>query len=337
MKLGKALKINGREKGDLGVGRGKILLNVVLFLLLFADSTSGADGTILSSAFLDQGQPDATAASFLKIGIGARAEGMGGAFVGLADDPSAVYWNPAGLSQLNCSQVMFMHHRWAQDITYECLGYALPIDPKNTVAIAVTFLHMDEILGYDQDDNPTSCFSAYDAAILLGYSREISPHLSLGGTAKAILEKLEDEKAQAAGFDIGLLCDLSILSFGLSLRNLGTKLKFVERKHPLPTDLRAGIALRVLNDHLLLSTDIDFLADTPPEFRQGIECSFQDVLFARGGVEYKTQDQSSPPLTRPTVGGGVRISNLQFDYTYSSVKYLGDLHNFSLIYRFASE
>jgi hypothetical protein len=321
----------------LGANRGKTLLNLAVFVLLAANSTSGAEHTVLTSAFLDQGQPGATAADFLKIGIGARAEGMGGAFVGLADDPSAIYWNPAGPSQLDCSQAMFMHNRWAQDIAYECLGYALPIDPENTVAIAVTFLHMGEILGYDQDDNPTSSFSAYDAAILLGYSREISAGLSLGATAKAILEKLEDEKAQAAAFDIGLFYDLSILSFGLSLRNLGTELKFVERKHPLPTDLRAGIAVRVLNDHLLLSTDIDFLTDAPPEFRQGIECSFQNILFARGGVEYKTQNHSSPPLTRPTVGGGVRISNLQFDYTYSSARYLGDLHNFSLTYRFTSE
>jgi len=34
------------------------------------------------------------------VGAGARAEGMGGAFIGLADDATALSWNPAGLTQL---------------------------------------------------------------------------------------------------------------------------------------------------------------------------------------------------------------------------------------------
>jgi len=314
-----------------------ILFNSVLLFLFLAKSTSGSNHTVQTSAFFDRNQPGATAADFLKIGIGAKAGGMGGAFVGLADDPSAVFWNPAGLSQLDCSQLMFMHNQWAQDIRYEYLGYALPIDPKNTVAVAVMFLHMGEVLGYDENDNPTSFFSAYDAAISLGYSRKISSRLSLGWTAKGILEKLEDQKAQAAALDMGLLYDSRILSFGLSLRNLGTKLKFIDREHPLPADLKVGIVFKVLNNHLLLSTDIDFLTDTPSVFQHGIEYNFQNVLFVRSGVEYKTQNQSWPSSTTPAVGGGIRVSNLQFDYTYSSVKSLGNLHNFSLIYRFGSE
>ena len=317
--------------------RSRSLFNLVPLLFLLANSASGTSHAVHTSAFFDRDQPGATAANFLKIGIGARARGMGGAFVGLADDPSAVYWNPAGLSQLDCPQVLFMHDRWAQDIRYEYLGYALPIDARNSVAIAAVFLHMGEILGYDENDKPTSFFSAYDAAMLLGYSRRISSRLSLGWTAKGILEKMEDEKAQAAAFDLGLLYNSNILSFGLSLRNLGTKLKFMEKEHPLPTDLKAGIAFRALNGHLLLSTDMDLLIDSPPTFRHGIECNFQDILYARGGVEHRTQNQSSPSSTSPTVGGGIRISKLQLDYTYSSVKTLGDLHNFSLIYRFTSE
>lgn len=315
----------------------KILFNLALLVFLLSDSAAGASHTANTSAFFDREGAELTAANFLKIGIGAKAGGMGGAFVGLADDPSAIYWNPAGLSQLGSPQVMFVHNQWAQDIRYEYLGYALPIDPKNTVAIAFMFLHMGEILGYDENDKPTSFFSAYDAAMLLGYSRKISSHLSLGGTAKGILEKLEDQKAQAVAFDMGLFYDSHILSFGLSLGNWGTKLKFIDKEHPLPADLKAGMAFKALNNHLLLSTDIHFFTDTPPGFQQGIEYNFQDVLFVRSGVKYKTQNQNWPSSTSPAVGGGIRISNFQFDYNYSSVKSLGDLHNFSLIYRFVSE
>ena len=337
LKRGELSGLAKEGKTNLRVNKSKTLFNLVLLFFLLVSLASGANHEVNTSAFFDREGLGATSADFLKIGIGAKAGGMGGAFVGLADDPSAIFWNPAGLSQLGCSQVMFVHNLWAQDIRYEYLGYALPVDPKNTVAVAVMFLHMGEILGYDENDKPTSFFSAYDAAMLLGYSRKISSHLSLGWTAKGILEKLEDQKAQAVAFDMGLFYDSYILSFGLSLRNLGTKLKFIEKEHPLPTDLKVGIAFKTLNNHLLLSTDIDFLTDTSPVLQQGIEYNFQNVLFIRSGVEYKTQNQSLGSSTSPAVGGGIRISKFQFDYTYSSVKSLGDLHNFSLIYRFGSE
>ena len=337
MKIERALKISERERSNLRVNKSRILFNLALLLFLLANSTSGSNHMVHTSAFFDRDEPGATAANFLKIGIGAKAGGMGGAFVGLADDPSAIYWNPAGLSQLDCPQAMFVHNQWAQDIRYEYLGYALPIDPKNTVSVAVMFLHMGEILGYDENDNPSSLFSAYDAAMLLGYSTKISSHLSLGWTAKGILEKLEDQKAQAAAFDMGLFYDSHILSFGLSLRNLGTKLKFIDKEHPLPADLKVGITFKALNNHLLLSTDIDFFTDTPPGFQHGVEYNFQNVLFVRSGIEHKTQNQGSPSSASPAVGGGIRISNFQFDYTYSSVKPLGNLHHFSLICRFGSE
>jgi len=321
----------------LRANQSKTLFKLVLLFFLLANSVSGANHTVHTSAFFDRDGPGSTSANFLKIGIGAKAGGMGGAFVGLADDPSALFWNPAGLTQLGSPQAMFVHNQWAQDIRYEYLGYALPINPENTVAVAVMFLHMGEVLGYDENDEPTSFFSAYDAAMLLGYSRKISSHLSLGWTAKGILEKLDDLKAQAVAFDMGLFYDSYNLSFGLSLRNLGTKLKFIEKEHPLPTDLKVGIAFKALNNHLRLSTDIDFFTDTRPGFQQGIEYNFQNVLFIRSGVEYKTQNQSGESSIKPAIGGGIRISKFQFDYTYSSVKSLGNLHNFSLIYIFGSE
>ncbi len=321
----------------MGVDKSKTLFYLVLSFFLLTDLASGRSHTAQGSAFFDPDGPGETAANFLKIGIGAKAGGMGGAFVGLADDPSAVYWNPAGLSQLGSPQVMFVHNQWAQDIRYEYLGYALPVDARNTVALGLTYLHMGEILGYDENDKPTSFFSAYDAAVLLGYSRKVSSHLSLGWTAKAILEKLEDEKAQAAALDMGLFYDTYRFSVGVSLRNLGTKLKFIEKEHPLPTDLKLGIAFKALNNSLLLSTDVDFFTDGSPRFQQGIEYNLQNVLFVRSGVQYRAKSKSSESSTSPAIGGGVRICKFQFDYTYSSVRPLGNLHNFSLIYTFNSE
>ncbi len=58
-----------------------------------------------------------TAAQFLKIGVGARAVGMGGAQVGVTGDISSIYWNPAALSRMNInSELMFNHVKWLADI-----------------------------------------------------------------------------------------------------------------------------------------------------------------------------------------------------------------------------
>jgi len=42
-------------------------------------------------------EPGTTAASFLKIGVGARAAAMSDAFTTLADDPTSLYWKLANL------------------------------------------------------------------------------------------------------------------------------------------------------------------------------------------------------------------------------------------------
>ena len=75
---------------------------------------------------LAAGDPGTTVADFLNIGIGARASGMGGAFTGLADDASAIYWNPGGLTQLQRPETMGMYTVWLADTSYQFVGGAGP-------------------------------------------------------------------------------------------------------------------------------------------------------------------------------------------------------------------
>ena len=65
-----------------------------------------------------------TSAAFLKIGVGARAIGMAGAFTAVADDPYAIYWNPAGLSLLSGSQASFTHNDYFQDLKQDFMTYS---------------------------------------------------------------------------------------------------------------------------------------------------------------------------------------------------------------------
>src|SRR5439155_18087839 len=60
-----------------------------------------------------------SSATFLKIGVGARAVGLGESFVAVANDPSAIFWNPAGLASLQKEELLFSHAGWPGDIHYE--------------------------------------------------------------------------------------------------------------------------------------------------------------------------------------------------------------------------
>jgi len=84
-------------------------------------------------------------AQFLKIGVGGRASAMGDAFVAVANDASALYWNPAGLSQFTQNQVMFSHNKWVVDINHDFLGLVYHMDATNSFGIALTSLSMKDM------------------------------------------------------------------------------------------------------------------------------------------------------------------------------------------------
>src|SRR5438445_6968526 len=86
-----------------------------------------------------------TAAKFLSIPVGARAVGMGGAFVAVADDASSLYWNPAGIARLSQSEAIFHHANWIADMNFNFGGVAVPIEGLGTVGISFTSLTMDEM------------------------------------------------------------------------------------------------------------------------------------------------------------------------------------------------
>ena len=84
-------------------------------------------------------------AQFLKIGVGGRASALGDAFVAVANDASALYWNPAGLVQFQENQVMFSHNSWVVDINHEFIGAVYHLDETNSFGLSVTSLTMQDM------------------------------------------------------------------------------------------------------------------------------------------------------------------------------------------------
>ena len=79
-----------------------------------------------------------TAATFLEIPVGARAIGMGGAFVGTANDVTSLFWNPAGIARLNHREALFSHTNWIADMMFNFAGAAVPIGDFGSLGLSFT-------------------------------------------------------------------------------------------------------------------------------------------------------------------------------------------------------
>jgi hypothetical protein len=81
-------------------------------------------------------------AEFLRVAMGARPAGLGESFTGLADDVTAVAWNPAGLGQLEGAQFSAMHLAWFSDISYEYLAGCYPIGGLGSIAVSAAYVNV---------------------------------------------------------------------------------------------------------------------------------------------------------------------------------------------------
>ncbi|MCI0513333.1 PorV/PorQ family protein [candidate division KSB1 bacterium] len=203
---------------------------------------------------------------FLLISPGVRAAGMGEAFVGIADDVSAVYWNPGGLGFQTGREILFMHSNWlpqlTNDLFYDFAAYKHSIYGLGTFGISFTYLNLGEQIVTDETGpEEKGRFMSYDAAVALSYGTQMSDNLGLGVTIRLIRSNLapmgageEKGKGQtwAFNFDLGVLYKnflLNRLNLGVNLSNIGPKISYidVDQADPQPTNLKFGLAYKLLD------------------------------------------------------------------------------------------
>lgn len=154
---------------------------------------------------------------FLSLGIGARGLSMANTMCATADDVTAAYWNPAGLSRMDKRyELSLMHAEYFAGVAkYDYLGLGYKIDDRSTVAVSYIRFGVDNIMNTTElidaqgnvDYDRISYFSASDNAVLLSYaySFENVPGLSLGGNAKIIYRNIgKFAHAWGFGLDFGL-------------------------------------------------------------------------------------------------------------------------------------
>lgn len=271
-----------------------------------------------------------TGAIFLALGVGARAEGMGGAGVALADDANSVQINMGGMVQIPNRQISVMHNEYLLDLKQEYISY---VSRAGDRAMGGSLIYMDygTQLGYTVSNTPTGVFRPNSYAATLAYAQKLTDELSFGGGLKYITEKIADAKGSAWAVDAGVLYlpKKSPFRYGASLQNLGTRIKLGTTGDPLPLTLRAGMAYQLPKRPLTLAGDLYIIRHNSPEYHMGAEYIIANMVALRVG--YNSADDLDKGYT---FGIGVSHMSYALDYAFVPMGVFGDAHRFSFTANF---
>lgn len=339
----------------------KIFASVITITLLF----------IGYNFSFGQAKVGTTAASFLGISVAPRATSMGGAFSAVANDVSALYYNPGGLSRINGAQLCFSHTNWLVETNFNWIGFAYNIDGTNAIGASITVLDYgeEEVTTVAQPEGTGANWSASDFALAVTYTRNLTDVFSIGGSAKYIRQKIYNESASAYALDIGLLftTHFNNMKLGMSICNFGTDLKYDGKdllhrvdldentighnetimanlktdSWPLPLFFRVGLAidiLRTTTSRLTAAVDAFRPSDNTEIINVGGEFSFNEWFFLRAGYKSLFRDDSEEGFT---FGAGLNYHSAtagtwSLDYCFMDFGLFESIHSFSVQVGFQS-
>jgi hypothetical protein len=303
------------------------------------------------------------AGEFISLGVGGRALAMGGAFVALANDVSAGYWNPAGLARLDYPQVMLMHdEQFGSLVNHDYGAIAFPVGRTTSLGIGLIRLGVDDIpdtrnagvdingnLTYDPaqfsriDPNRVTYFNSADWALYLSYARRYADDFTYGANVKLIRRELGESGATGIGFDLGVwYAPLPELALGLTVQDVTTTLLAWDtgRNELISPTMKMGSAyfLEALGGVFVPAIDMDVrfenrrsastahLGPVSFDLHTGMEFQLRNLLALRAGYS---------DVKQFTLGAGLRLPKLQIDYSFAkfdATDQLGNTHRISLIF-----
>ena len=309
----------------------QFFMSAFIFLLIFSCLSAAADSTDIHE------NAGTRAMTFLKIGVGAKAMGMGESHVAATDDLYASYWNPAGLARLQHPQLALMHNEWFAGINHEFVGFAHPFGSAGTLGASASFLSFGELQGRDREGNETTIFRPYDLALVLSYARGFGDSLAFGANAKFLREQIADESGTGVAFDLGgiyTFSEMPFLALGFNAQHVGPRVTFIEEAFGLPFTFRLGAAYRTSSQPFILTVDIIRPSDNDIAIGAGAGYTIGNILELRTGYKYKIGGNDLGAISGLTGGFGLTLLRFQIDYALVPFGVLGLTHRFSLIANF---
>jgi len=267
-----------------------------------------------------------TPGSWLSSYVSARALGLGGAYVGAADDAASVVWNPAGLAMLVPNELRFETAQLFEDTSVNSFNFAVPGNKLPSFGLSIVSLQSGTFSRTNEMNDPLGDFHEGETAYIFSVARNVSPRLALGTNVKLVRQTVENFSAGGVGFDLGSIYDVSPnLRVGFSVQNLGgPNITLRDTKETYPVEFRGGFAATLFNGRGLFTAELDQNSGAGTRIRGGSEYWVQPMLALRAGY-----NEDAP-------GGGMsyRFSGkYQFDYGVLDHP-LGLTHRIGLSYRF---
>lgn len=292
------------------------------------------------------------AGAYLKMGVGARALGMGSAFTAVADDSTAAFWNPAGLALLARPEASFMHANLSLDRKYNFFNYVHPLknDKKNSGVVALSHIRFGvdgipetrlangrtdglPLAGDEPATDPAgtftpgrnvyiySYFDDTETATFGTYARKLADKWFGGVNLKALRQSLFTNSADSWGLDLGFLYTPTKKSaVGLSIRDIAEQLKWDTasgHSDTVPVTTTVGFSYKT-RPNMIVALDLSKTEDLDAKFRVGTEYWFKDVAALRLGSQAGDL----------TLGASFKLQDWRFDYAYAD-ETLGEAHRIS--------
>ncbi len=338
-----------------------IKILIVLLLLLFSSTIVGQGGVTKTGT---------TAAKFLSIGVGPRANAMGGAYSAVANDASSMYWNPSGIAFVEKFQGIFTYTQMFADVNLNYFGIVIPTGEMGNIGISVTALNIGEmdVTTELRPEGTGETFSSGSYAFGLSYAKFITDNFIFGATFKYIKEDIFNSSAEGIAFDIGTIFHTPFygVKFASSITNFGTKMNItgddliirydqdpttrgnnetVDAKlstdfFELPLRLQIGLSKDFIfaeGQRLTIATDANYPNDNNQWVNVGGELAlFHELVSLRAGYKAIFLDESQEGLT---FGFGLKYDQsnslaIQVDYAFQKLEYLDNTHSFGIMLSF---
>ncbi len=269
-------------------------------------------GVFVLNPLLSKAQVGITGVPFLQIEPDSRGAGMGNTGVAIADNASAMFWNPAGLGFQRGNQASITHSNWlanfnVSDLFYDYVVVKQYVEGLGTFGGHLTYLNLGE-QAQTEEDGPDviSRFNSYELALGLSYGTEINKNLALGSSLRIIYSSLASgttvsgqkvNPGSSVGVDVAMLYRSDSFSigeeskaearFGINLSNLGPGIQYSDnaQKDPIPTILRFGPALKLSLDKDNIN-ELTFAIDVSKVMarKKGFEVASGDTTI----IEYRS-------------------------------------------------
>lgn len=311
-------------------------------------------------------QVGTSAAAFLRIPVGTKGIAMGSAFTAIADDGSAMFWNPGNIANQAQRTLFLDHSPWLPGLGFYYAGFSLPMEGWGVFGINIVTLKSDamDITTPQAPMGTGETFTAASTAVGIAFARRLTDRFAIGANFKYVNERIFHSSATAFAFDLGTVFATPFrnVRFGVSVSNLGTKLQMsgedlnsyvdvapaqggnndnivAELKtdpFDLPIIMRLGLSWEV---RLPEGARVTFACDgvNPNDNAQSLNVGmefavFQESLALRAGYNELLLEDSEKGLT---LGAGLKIPSvggfdLALGYAYEEFKYLGGVNHVSV-------